>query len=585
MVYFHDSIDNVIHDVIFLAVSFHQYNIDSVIHDAIQDHQPRRLYIVVLPEKLRRDLRRELRTDLRREPTLLQYFQRQGYQVTLIWEHEFKNELNTDDELRQYYPLRQRYYAKMNKIGHVDIRESFYGGRTNNLFFNDDCKENEIIKYKDVCSLYPTVLSKCEYPIGHPIVLSEFSSHNINGYFGFIKCKVLPPKALYIPVLPMRLKNNKLVFALCGLCASDKIDHCSHSDRERCLIGSWYSEELKLAITKGYKIEKIYEVLHYEQRTDDIFKEYINKWLKIKTEASGWPSTCITNEDKQNYITEYRVRENVELEFDKMEKNPGLRFIAKLMLNSLWGKLAQRPNQMKTKICIQYDDYRRIITDAKYVIKGEIMPNEKNIIVNYKCIDDSYCNAGNTSIALGSMVTANARIHLYKELDKIENSSAGRVKYFDTDSVIYKHDVTKNWYDPITGDFLGDMSDEIEKDYGANAYIDSFASCGPKNYGYRVRLANGTAINKCKVKGIAITNELKAEINFDLIAKTAENYFINQIFTTTAKQLCFRTDKVHNVYTEKINKLYRAVSEKRVIVTYHPYYQTIPFGYIDEFTE
>ena len=53
-----------------------------------------------------------------------------------------------------------------------------------------------------------------------------------------------------------------------------------------------------------------------------------------------------------------------------MMKNSGLRTIAKLMLNSLWGKLAQRPNQTKTAICQDYNSYRRIVCDAKIGVEG-----------------------------------------------------------------------------------------------------------------------------------------------------------------------------------------------------------------------
>ena len=54
-----------------------------------------------------------------------------------------------------------------------------------------------------------------------------------------------------------------------------------------------------------------------------------------------------------------------------MVYNEGKRTISKLMLNSLWGKLAQRPNQGMTKICTDYNDYMKLWSDAKYVINGK----------------------------------------------------------------------------------------------------------------------------------------------------------------------------------------------------------------------
>ena len=237
------------------------------------------------------------------------------------------------------------------------------------MFFTYECSEGEVIRYLDVTSLYPSVLVKNPYPIGHPKVLNEFQNKEINNFFGFIKCKVIAPKDLYIPVLPYRAKK-KLVFPLCPLCAENQIEECFHTDKERQFVGTWFSEELKLALTKGYRIIKLYEVLHYEQKSEDLFKEYIQKWLKIKTESSGWPSSCQSDEQRAEFIREFQERESVELDPNEIEKNPGKRFIAKLMLNSFWGKLGQRRNQGKTEICKNYAQFYNVISDAKNDVKG-----------------------------------------------------------------------------------------------------------------------------------------------------------------------------------------------------------------------
>ena len=60
-------------------------------------------------------------------------------------------------------------------------------------------------------------------------------------------------------------------------------------------------------------------------------------FLKIKQEASGYPKDCVTDEQKQRYIEEYYQHEGIRLDPNKIEYNPGLRTLAKLALNSLWG--------------------------------------------------------------------------------------------------------------------------------------------------------------------------------------------------------------------------------------------------------
>ncbi len=42
-----------------------------------------------------------------------------------------------------------------------------------------------------------------------------------------------------------------------------------------------------------------------------------------------------TEDDRNKYIRQYEEKEGIELDEDKIERNEGLRSIAKLMLNSL----------------------------------------------------------------------------------------------------------------------------------------------------------------------------------------------------------------------------------------------------------
>ena len=76
------------------------------------------------------------------------------------------------------------------------------------------------------------------------------------------------------------------------------------------------------------------EVWHFPSKSSDLFTGYIDTFLKIKQEASGWPSWCQTEETKRQYIREYERKEGIKLDPAKTKKNPGLRSLAKLMLNS-----------------------------------------------------------------------------------------------------------------------------------------------------------------------------------------------------------------------------------------------------------
>jgi hypothetical protein len=138
---------------------------------------------------------------------------------------------------------------------------------------------------------------------------------------------------------------------LCKTCADTENQiECTCSEEERSIIGTWCTPEIQMATSKGYTILKIYEVYHFavsskydvESCEGGLFAQYVNMFLKIKQEASGFPAECNTEEAKRKYIREYKEKEGILLEYDKIVKNPGLRCLAKLCLNSFWGKFGQR---------------------------------------------------------------------------------------------------------------------------------------------------------------------------------------------------------------------------------------------------
>ncbi len=110
--------------------------------------------------------------------------------------------------------------------------------------------------------------------------------------------------------------------------------HCKHSDSERALLGTWTSFELELALRNGYKVQCVYEIWNWSRQSGSLFREYVQKFLKLKVEASGVPSKYYDNPDK--YVQLFDEREGVMLCPDKMRYNAGRRTTAKICLNSLW---------------------------------------------------------------------------------------------------------------------------------------------------------------------------------------------------------------------------------------------------------
>ena len=114
-----------------------------------------------------------------------------------------------------------------------------------------------------------------------------------------------------------------------------------------------------------------------------------------------------------------------------------------------------------------------------------------------------------TNEVISPYVTAGARIHLYRYLDRLGE----RAIYCDTFSVIYIH--PKDEPNLIeTGDTMGDMTSELR----TTEYVSEFVSGMPKNYAYKViDTVTVRAVTVCKVRVITLDYSAKQLLNFDVI--------------------------------------------------------------------
>ncbi|KAG1651985.1 hypothetical protein GQR58_026611 [Nymphon striatum] len=287
-----------------------------------------------------------------------------GFLYICIWHHEYLEKANTDIEFK-------KFIDSQDVPERLDPRDALYGGRTNavQLYYKPEIGEK--IRYVDFTSLYPYINKTREYMTCPPVIITR-GFKDINSYFGFIKCVILPPRGLYHPVLPYRT-GGKLLFPLCSTCADAGINRrCKCSDKDRSLKGTWTTVEIQKALSLQYKIVKIYEVWHYPETTiysstsKGLFSDYINTFLKFKEQSSGYPSTCVTVKDQEEYKQAYFEKEGVIL--GDMSPNPGLRSVAKLSLNNIWGKLAQRNNMSQVLFCDKPSDFFMALTDPTKIV-------------------------------------------------------------------------------------------------------------------------------------------------------------------------------------------------------------------------
>jgi hypothetical protein len=83
----------------------------------------------------------------------------------------------------------------------------------------------------------------------------------------------------------------------------------THSGEEWCIVGTWVTDELRKAVEMGYGLVETFEcweynVTRYDKATNSggLFAQYVNMFLKLKQESSGYPSWVRTEEDQDKCI-------------------------------------------------------------------------------------------------------------------------------------------------------------------------------------------------------------------------------------------------------------------------------------------
>ncbi|KAL9960246.1 hypothetical protein ACROYT_G033681 [Oculina patagonica] len=494
-----------------------------------------------------------------------------GYRVVEMWECQWKALKDSDPEVKSFVD-------SLAINSRLEPRDAFFGGRTNAVRLYDLAEPEEEIRYVDFTSLYPWVNKNCDYPQGHPEVILEPGHTNISQFFGLAKCTVTPPYGLYSPVLPYR-QGGKLTFPLCRTCVeveqpkplTQRSSKCAHSPQERQLTGTWCTPELEEAVKQGYVVEHIHEVWHFDRKSNTMFKEYVNTFLKMKQEASGWPSWVGDDPDKrQEYLRQFFLKEGIQLDPDKIEKNPGRRSLAKIMLNSFWGKYGQRGNKTQVEAFTSAAEFHDLLRDETRDIHDIRVVNPDMLEVVHKCKEDCANIQPDINIFIACLTTTWARLKLYQEGLSILQPE--QILYFDTDSLIYKH--REGQPSLPLGDYLGDFTNELDDD----DFIVEFAAAGPKNYAYKTKLGKTC----CKVRGFSLNVRGSAHLNFETLKDNVKSEVKEPLAETRSIALFNphkitrdKTTKTLNTVTEI--KRYQVVFDKRVVDANT--FMSYPYGY------
>lgn len=406
--------------------------------------------------------------------------------VVLMWDFEWTTCVAGNPSHMQ---IRTKY-----KHRRLTPRMGFHGGRTEPwaTYCCVDGKRWKIAK-TDVTSLYPSVMHANVFPTGVAVKLrSDFIP--LDKLFGFCMCRVKVDQNEAFPVLPVKLDGGKLLFPVGEF------------------VGTFTHVELQMAVyeRKNTKILEVYEQHHFpeSERTANLFSSYIQSWFKLKLIASGLPDGC---HDCEEYLKKVKKVYGLDLKKDDFDKNPVNRSIAKLFLNSLWGKFCEKPHCQSEIIETEkrvWDVMKSAEIDESSVTLFPM--SDKFMCLTYRHHNVTDC-ATKTNINVACFVTAYARIHLYRGMMKVVENG-GLLLYGDTDSVVFAHD-RETMHEVIEpGNFMGEWEPEDEDD------IVEFASIGPKSYTTK-KLDGETCVH---AKGFTLTVENSEHCSHDCMVRLAK---------------------------------------------------------------
>lgn len=479
-----------------------------------------------------------------------------NYKVVSIWEHDFVSAFFNPHLLsciRQMKPL-----------------DCFYGGRTEvfKLYCNGLQFPDEEIHYYDVTSLYPSVYAHCVLPIGSPTYIIGYNaemarldpSHR-DPYFGYVRIRIRPPNTDRIGLLPRRdPQTQRLTFPV------------------HPMEGCWFTEEVYLAIANGYVIEEVYEVYHWpwNQRSDQYLRGYVGFFLRMKQESEGWiklGAMCDnpTPEEQERLADQLYVQNGnlARIRPECVKIDPVMRALAKLFLNSLWGKWAQKQSKNCHTTIYGQQQFSSLLGDRSIEMQSLMLRNISPGVfkVNYKKKDSFVSPVPHGNVFLAAAVTAWARITLHKQMLVI---GASNLIYCDTDSIIFRWPKTGQ---NLSGIGLGKWTDEYP-----NNKIRKVYALAPKLYALELGPKDGSQepgpqFESFRAKGIQMTLENQSRLGFDtilpLIRRTIEDKTAEH--TINVKNFNIFTNSTNNalpfgnLFSRYNTKKVRVIITKRTI--------------------
>ena len=168
-------------------------------------------------------------------------------------------------------------------------------------------------------------------------------------------------------------------------------------------------DEVRLAVEKGYPILEIYEVTQYNPETGDggLFVDYINTFLKLKAEASGYPGWVRSPEDEELYVETFWKNEGIRLDRESIKSNAGKRGLTKLCLKSMWRKLTERSDRTQTRVITEHKVLYSFLATPGIEVTNLAFASDDVVWISWKqTAEESVPNLCHTKEVIGAYVTS-----------------------------------------------------------------------------------------------------------------------------------------------------------------------------------
>jgi hypothetical protein len=268
-----------------------------------------------------------------------------------------------------------------------------------------------------------------------------------------LQVDVTCPQDLELPVLPSR-HHGRLMF--------DLLDKTAEF---------YTSFELAAALAVGYQVRRIYRCIVFGSRetSDTLFHDWVGEFFALKAMSSDYHDAAVLAATRQDLMSMGITAEQMSAP-GAFTSRPAQRQVAKLKLNSLFGKFGERNNTTQREI-FSHDS-------AEDCAKANGLIHDESEEVWFSEISASHFFAShakvegpkrvvsdNTHAALALCVLARARLRLLKGLQGLHPS---QLLYSDTDSIFYVVDESdpRHVAQPVGmtfGQRLGDFTYEHEQ--------------------------------------------------------------------------------------------------------------------------